>query len=93
MGDNSSLILRNHRTLAISETIADAFVRIYFVERACKAQIHALTPVRDAVLEAPMDHADRVAWQNAEVAALVSRQLVWPMFLPRTDQIDDGYLS
>jgi ribulose-5-phosphate 4-epimerase/fuculose-1-phosphate aldolase len=93
MGNKSLLILRNHGTLAVGETIADAFLRIYFLERACEAQVHALTAGRDAVLEAPTGTAERVAGQNAQVAALVSRQLVWPMLLRRIDRIDNAYRS
>ena len=37
------MILRNHGTLAVGETVGEAFVKIYFLERACEAQIKALS--------------------------------------------------
>jgi ribulose-5-phosphate 4-epimerase/fuculose-1-phosphate aldolase len=91
IGDKSLLILRNHGTLAVGETIADAFLRVYFLERACEAQVHALSVGREGVLVTPPGTVERVASQNAGVAAVVSRQLVWPMLLRRMDRIDDGY--
>ena len=36
------MMLRNHGTLALGKTCADAFVRIYFLERACSMQVRAL---------------------------------------------------
>ncbi len=36
------MILRNHGLLAAGRTIAEAFVNIYFLERACQAQTKAL---------------------------------------------------
>ena len=37
------MILRNHGTLALGETVGEAFIKIYFLERACEAQIKALS--------------------------------------------------
>ena len=37
------MILRNHGTLAVGPTIGECFVRLYFLERACQAQIMALS--------------------------------------------------
>ena len=93
LGHRSYLILRNHGTLAVGETVADAFLRIYFLERACEAQVLALSAGRDGVMLAPVGTAERVASQNAEVATLVSRRLVWPMMLRRMDRIDPGFRS
>ncbi len=37
------MIFRNHGTLAVGETVGEAFVKLYFLERACEAQVLALT--------------------------------------------------
>ena len=42
LGQNRVMILRNHGLLAAGESIARAFHEIYFLERACQAQIKAL---------------------------------------------------
>lgn len=42
LGRNKAMILRNHGLLAAGATVAEAFHEIYFLERACQAQIQAL---------------------------------------------------
>lgn len=43
LGDKSVLILRNHGVLVIDTSPAQAFERLYFLERACQAQVLALS--------------------------------------------------
>ncbi len=43
LGNFRAMILRNHGLLAAGESIARAFHEIYFLERACQAQIKALS--------------------------------------------------
>lgn len=43
LGPHSAMILRNHGLLAAGRSIAEAFVNIYFLERACQAQIRAMS--------------------------------------------------
>ena len=43
LGTKNAMILRNHGTLAVGLTIGECFVRLYFLERACQAQIMALS--------------------------------------------------
>src|SRR3712207_7667714 len=43
LGDKGAMLLRNHGTLAVGETVGEAFLKIYFLERACHAQILALS--------------------------------------------------
>lgn len=41
LGSNKAMILRNHGLLAAGSSVADAFHEIYFLERACQAQVAA----------------------------------------------------
>ncbi len=43
LGDHSVVLLRNHGTLTIGETIGAAFTKMYFLERACSMQVRTLT--------------------------------------------------
>lgn len=43
LGPHMAMILRNHGLLAAGRSIAEAFNQIYFLERACQAQIQALS--------------------------------------------------
>jgi ribulose-5-phosphate 4-epimerase/fuculose-1-phosphate aldolase len=42
LGSHKAMILRNHGLLAAGATAAEAFHEIYFLERACQAQVQAL---------------------------------------------------
>ena len=41
LGENKSMILRNHGLLTVGRTVAEAFLRLYRLERACQVQIDA----------------------------------------------------
>jgi len=52
LGTKNAMILRNHGTLAVGKNVGECFVRLYFLERACQAQIMALS-AGDAVNNPP----------------------------------------
>src|SRR3954467_6205126 len=43
LGDHVAMVLRNHGLLAVGATIPEAFITMYWLERACQAQVAALT--------------------------------------------------
>ncbi|WP_249977729.1 class II aldolase/adducin family protein [Vreelandella olivaria] len=43
LGPHKAMILRNHGLLAAGSSVAEAFMNIYFLERACQAQVQALS--------------------------------------------------
>ena len=43
LGTKSVLMLRNHGVLVVGACVAQAFERLYFLERACQAQVTALS--------------------------------------------------
>lgn len=57
LGEHNVLVMRNHGLLTTGETVGEAFVRMYFLEMACKIQIDAqstgapITPVADEIRE------------------------------------------
>lgn len=46
LGEKSVLMMGNHGALAVGESVPKAFERLYFLERACQAQILALSTGR-----------------------------------------------
>ena len=58
------MILRNHGTLAVGPTIGECFVRLYFLERACQAQIMALSAGED-INNPPQGAPETAAAQGA----------------------------
>lgn len=49
-GEHKAMILRNHGLLVGGASIAEAFLNIYMLERACAAQVDALSGGREIVL-------------------------------------------
>src|SRR4029078_6841740 len=41
LGDKTAMMLRNHGLLTTGRSVAEAFLRLYRLERACKTQIDA----------------------------------------------------
>lgn len=42
IGDKKLMILRNHGTLAVGESVSDCFLMLYTLERACSMQVRAM---------------------------------------------------
>ena len=76
MGPHNAMILRNHGLLAAGRTIAEAFVNIYYLERACQAQIKATSGGAELVLP-PEAVCERTAQQFERPTALDYCQRVW----------------
>ena len=89
-GDKNFLILRNHGLLTVGRTVAEAFLGMFSLERACEIQILAqsggsdLTPI-------PQEIIGRVASQQNAVMVGMGAALTWPGLLRKLDRIDSGY--
>lgn len=89
LDSNNAMILRNHGTLALGTSVADAFQTIYFLERACAIQIAA--QAGGAALRTPSDAIQMlVTKQVADFGDLADR-LLWPALLRRLDRVNPGY--
>jgi ribulose-5-phosphate 4-epimerase/fuculose-1-phosphate aldolase len=57
LGGNNAMILRNHGLLTCGETVGEAFMTMYYLDRACKVELRVLSSgqryllQRDAVCE------------------------------------------
>lgn len=92
MGAKSLLMLRNHGTLTVGRTAAEAWMRMFFLERACAMQVRALAGGREHVLECSKDVQEVVKSQsNPDALKFVSDALAWPALLRRLDRIDPSY--
>jgi ribulose-5-phosphate 4-epimerase/fuculose-1-phosphate aldolase len=91
IGSKNALILRNHGTLAVGHSVADAFIRIYFLERACEAQIMALAAGRDGLNRAPQGVPEKVTQQGRSGLPAVAEKLAWPALMRKMDRVDPSY--
>jgi ribulose-5-phosphate 4-epimerase/fuculose-1-phosphate aldolase len=92
LGTNVHLILKNHGLLTVGETVAEAFTRMYYLERSCEIQIRAqagggeLTHVSKEVLD-----ASYATMQTSGAPRRSAALLVWPGLLRRLDRADASY--
>jgi len=92
LADNTFLILRNHGLLTVGETVAEAFVAMYYLEASCAIQVRAQAGGGELITVSKeiMDEA---------YARVVSRprgsrgELVWPGLLRRLERLDPSYAT
>ena len=93
LGDKSLMLLRNHGTLTLGKTCGTAFLRMYFLENACKTQILAQSVGGEEHLhEEPEEMGHKVYAQGA--AAFVpgmGDNLVWPGLMRKLQRTNPGY--
>jgi ribulose-5-phosphate 4-epimerase/fuculose-1-phosphate aldolase len=76
LGQHRVMILRNHGLLAAGRSIAEAFLNIYFLERACQAQVKALAGGRPLTTP-PQAVCERTAHQFNRGEGLEHAQMAW----------------
>ena len=89
LGRNDAMILRNHGLLACGATVADAFDRIYYLERACEAQVGAMAG-GTALSVAKPAVARKVARQFARPGRTAPGN-AWSALLRLLDRTDPSY--
>ena len=91
LGDKHLMLLRNHGTLALGRSVAEAFVRMYFLEWACTVQVRAMSTGRSLHQPDP-DVAAKVG-QRLDPNGLnnFSQNLVWPALLRKAERLDPSF--
>ena len=92
LGDNNGLILRNHGLLTVGESVADAFVTMYYLEASCAIQVRAQAGGSDLISVSKEIIDAGNARANAEQRKRGGRgHLVWPGLLRKLDRADQSY--
>ena len=92
LGQKNAMILRNHGTLAVGPSVGECFVRLYFLERACQAQIMALS-AGDSINNPPQGAPEVAAQQGTVGIALAAKLLAWPALLRKAFRLDPGFAT
>jgi ribulose-5-phosphate 4-epimerase/fuculose-1-phosphate aldolase len=90
LGDHAGLILRNHGLLTVGATIADAFIVMFNLQRACEIQIAAQSSGAALISVDPRI----VAGVRANLLAVtrgLGGSLAWPALLRKLDRLDPSY--
>ncbi len=92
LGDKNFFILRNHGLLTCASTIADTFLLMYIMQRACEVQLlaqgtgKALINIPDAILAGIQQQAE-------QVLRSAGGQMAWPGILRKLDRDYPGFRS
>jgi ribulose-5-phosphate 4-epimerase/fuculose-1-phosphate aldolase len=92
IGDKNCVILRNHGTLTLGETPAEAFGRAYMLEWACTVQVRAQASARVLRLPDP-SIVDEVARIAKPATAPGLNNTLWPALKRLMDRKDPSYRS
>jgi ribulose-5-phosphate 4-epimerase/fuculose-1-phosphate aldolase len=89
LGAKNAMILRNHGTLSLGRSIADAFQTMYFLERACAIQVAAL--FGNAAVTVPSQAIQDLVTRQVSSFGDFAERLLWPAMLRRLDRLDTSY--
>ncbi|GGE18012.1 putative aldolase class 2 protein [Polymorphobacter glacialis] len=91
LGAKNAMILRNHGTLAVGKTVAECFLNLYFLERACEAQVMALSAGPNGLYNPPQGTPEKAAGQGEKGLGMVANLLAWPALLRKLDRLDSSF--
>jgi ribulose-5-phosphate 4-epimerase/fuculose-1-phosphate aldolase len=89
LGNHGSMILRNHGFLTTGASVAEAFVRMFYLEKAAAAQLRAQAS-GDEIVVPPPEVCEKTARQF-EGDSLPCGSREWPAMLRRLDREDPTY--
>ena len=92
LGTKNAMILRNHGTLAVGKNVGECFIRLYYLERACQAQIMALS-AGDAINNPPQGSPEVTAEQGAIGLPMAANFLAWPALKRKAYRLDPSFAS
>jgi ribulose-5-phosphate 4-epimerase/fuculose-1-phosphate aldolase len=92
LGEKNGMILRNHGTLAVGKNVGECFVRLYFLERACQAQVMALS-AGDQLNNPPQGAPEITAQQGQAGVALAANLLAWPALKRKAYRLDPSFAT
>ena len=92
LGDKNAMILRNHGTLAVGSNVGECFIRLYYLERACQAQIMALS-AGDKLSTPPQGSPEITAQQGEIGLPLAANLLAWPALKRKAYRLDPNFAT
>ena len=90
LGDKHNLILRNHGLLTCAETVADAFLYMYILQKACEVQVRAQAGAVELV-HIPQPIVDGIRQASKVVLRQSGGMIAWPGVLRKLDRLDPGW--
>jgi ribulose-5-phosphate 4-epimerase/fuculose-1-phosphate aldolase len=92
LGARNAMILRNHGTLAVGKNVGECFVRLYFLERACQAQVLALS-AGENINNPPQGAPELTAQQGLVGIEMAANLLAWPALKRKAYRLDPSFAT
>ena len=92
LGGKQCMILRNHGTLTVGGSCADAYMAMFYLERACTMQIRALAG-GVAISQPPQGSAEKAAQQSRVLFDGTVGPLAWQALKRKMIRVDDSFLN
>lgn len=92
LGENRSMILRNHGLLTVGRTIPEAFILLYYLEKSCEIQVKAQGT--DSSLIVPSHEVNEYSAQMRYSEAQHTGSpgaIEWQALLRKLDRMDPSY--
>ncbi|WP_025650862.1 MULTISPECIES: class II aldolase/adducin family protein [unclassified Psychrobacter] len=90
LGEANFMILRNHGLLTCASTVADAFLNIYILQKACEVQIKAQSGGSELTLISPQILAGIQA-ASKQVTKEANGDIAWPALLRKLHRTDPSF--
>ncbi|MGE5616672.1 MAG: class II aldolase/adducin family protein [Bacillota bacterium] len=90
LGDTHRMILRNHGLLTCAETVADAFLSMYVLQRACAVQVSAQAG-GDELIRVGKPIIDGMKKASRTVLRDTGGMIAWPGILRKLDRLDPSW--
>ena len=90
LGDKHNLILRNHGLLTCAATVADAFLYMYILQKACEVQIRAQAGGGE-LIPIPQPIVDGIRKASKVVLRQAGGMIAWPGILRKLDRLDRSW--
>ncbi|MBE1301425.1 MAG: class II aldolase [Alteromonadaceae bacterium] len=90
LGSTNFMILRNHGLLTCGNNIADAFLFMYIMQRACEIQLMAQSTGKP-MIPIPTPILQGIQQQASEVTRSAGGSLAWPGILRKLDRVNPGF--
>lgn len=91
LGSHNALVLRNHGTLTVGTSVGAAFVEMFYLEKAAKAQMLALSCNRPITV--PDQATCQLTAQQWQDDFSSTRNREWPALLRKLKRVAPGYDS
>ena len=90
LGVKHNMILRNHGLLTCAETVADAFLYMYILQKACEVQVRAQAGGGE-LIPIPQPIVDGIRAASKVVLRQSGGMIAWPGILRKLDRADPSW--